>query len=74
MARIDHCPLSFEGYAEIDAEFLADIAAYPGMDPALPVEEALPIAQRLATALPGSDVGPQLVAYVESALAAANGQ
>jgi len=37
-------------------------------------EEALPIAQRLATALPGSDVGPQLVAYIESALAAANGQ
>ena len=37
-------------------------------------EEALPIAKRLAAALPGADVGPQLVAYVEAALAAADGQ
>ena len=37
-------------------------------------EEALPIAKRLAAALPGADVGPHLVAYVEAALAAADGQ
>jgi tetratricopeptide (TPR) repeat protein len=32
-------------------------------------EEALPLARRLAEALPQSDIGPQLVAYIESALA-----
>jgi len=37
-------------------------------------EEALPIAKRFAAALPGSDVGPQLVAYVESALAGSGPQ